>query len=88
MVHVATARSLMYSQQAGTQAAVLYEKERRTHGRTGRRARENLVAIKYYFAFSSSRSAAVLAEDAEEANKVIIIAPISESDTLLFAVSH
>ena len=25
---------------------------------------------------------------AEEANKVIIIAPISESDTLLFAVSH
>ena len=51
--------------------AVLYEKERRTDG-------ENL-AIKYYFAFSSR---SLVLADAEEANKVIIIAPISESDTL------
>ena len=61
----------------GVQGTVLYEKERRTDG-------ENL-AIKYYFAFSSR---SLVLADAEEANKVIIIAPISESDTLLFAVSH
>ena len=30
----------------------------------------------------------IVLADAEEADKVIIIAPISESDTLLFAVSH
>ena len=30
----------------------------------------------------------IVLADAEGANKVIIIAPISESDTLLFAVSH
>ena len=40
---------------------------------------------KYYFAFSSR---SFWLADAEEANKVIIIAPISESDTLLIAVSH
>ena len=57
---------------------VLYEKERRTDG-------ENLarIRIKLFCLFFK-----IVLADAEEANKVIIITPISESDTLLFAVSH
>ena len=57
----------------------MYEKERRTDG-------ENLSIKYYYFAFFFK----IVLADAEEANKVIIIAQISESDTshLLYPTNY